>query len=189
MIDLPFTLGVTSAAPSHIAAVVAVSFDAVTETPALLGRFLLVCSVSGLLAAIAMDVPMSQGEDGFTPAYVATAVLKRTTPSEVKFAAAMVVHHVVGILAGGLYGVVYLSASSLIPGVMAVGGVGLVPHLAATIAVAAFIYGFFAHFVFPRASRRIYEERATAVRGQWLRAAVVFGVGVGVIVPTLTTAL
>ena len=73
--------------------------------------------------------------------------------------------------------------------VATVGGVGSVPHLVATLGVSGFIYAFFAHLVLPRRGRGTYEERATAVRGQWLRSVVVFGATVAAAVPAATSAL
>jgi hypothetical protein len=153
------------------------------------GRFVLVCVACGLLGAAVMDLPMMKQEDGFTPAYVAAALLRRTSPGEVPFREAVVVHHATGAIAGGLYGLAFLLFAAVLPAGAVVGGVEAVPHVAAAAGIAAFVYGFFAHVVLPRAGRRIYEERATAVRGQWLRSAVVFGVVIGVAVPALTSVL
>ncbi|MFD1598242.1 hypothetical protein [Halobellus rarus] len=153
------------------------------------GRFVLVCVACGLLGAVVMDFPMSKQEDGFAPAYVAAALLRRTPPGEVPFREAVVVHHATGAIAGGLYAVVFLLSAAVLPAGAVVGGVEAIPHVVAAAAVAAFVYGFFAHVVLPRAGRGIYEERATAVRGQWLRSAVVFGVAIGVTVPVLTSVL
>ncbi|RLM57642.1 hypothetical protein DVK02_05255 [Halobellus sp. Atlit-31R] len=150
-------------------------------------RFVLAGALCGLLAAVVMDLPMSKQADGFTPAYVAAAVLRRVAPESVSFAEAVVVHHVTGALAGVLYTLLYLAVAVVLPPLSAVGGVGLLPHLAATVGVSAFVYSFFAHLVLPRAGRRIYEERATAVRGQWLRSTLVFGVVLAGVAPTLTT--
>lgn len=149
--------------------------------------FVLACAGCGLLGALVMDLPMSRQEDGFTPAYVAAALVRRVQPSEVSFGHALVLHHVTGAVAGILYAALYLLFATVAPGIAAVGGVIALGHLAATVTVAAFIYAFFAHIVLPRAGRGIYEERATAVRGQWLRSAVVFGVVLGLSVPALTT--
>ncbi|WP_336025595.1 hypothetical protein [Halobellus salinisoli] len=149
--------------------------------------FVLACVGCGLLGALVMDVPMSRQEDGFTPAYVAAGLLRRASPREISFAEALVVHHLTGALAGGLYALVYLGFTALAPGVSAIGGIVAIGHLVATIGVSAFVYAFFAHVVLPRAGRGIYEERATAVRGQWLRSAVVFGVVLGVTVPAFAS--
>ncbi|MGQ4557048.1 hypothetical protein [Halobellus sp. GM3] len=149
--------------------------------------FVLVCVACGFLAALVMDIPMSQEEDGFVPAYVAAAIVRRVPPAAVTFAQGAVAHHAAGALAGGLYAGCYLALSAALPGTVAVGGVDLLPHVLSTAAVAAFVYAFFAHVVLPRAGRRIYEERATAVRGQWLRSSVVFGAVIGVIVPAFAT--
>ncbi|MFA1611421.1 hypothetical protein [Halobellus rubicundus] len=156
-------------------------------------RFALLAAVCGLLGALVMDVPMANQEHGFTPAYVAAGTLRRVGAEEVSFESAFVFHHVTGGVAGLLYAAAYLafglaSAALAGPGV-ALGGVAAFPHVLATLLVSGFVYGFFAHLVLPRAGRRIYEERATAVRGQWLRSTVVFGIVLGVSVPAATTLL
>lgn len=152
-------------------------------------RFLIVCVGCGLVGAAVMDLPMSKQEDGFAPAYVAAALLRRSVPGETPFREALVVHHATGAIAGGLYALAFLLLAAFLPRGPLVGGVGAVPHVLATAAITAFVYGFFSHVVLPRAGRGIYEERATAVRGQWLRSAVVFGVVLGVTVPVFTSVL
>ncbi len=147
--------------------------------------FVAVCVACGVVAAVAMDVPMARQTDGFAPAYVAASVLARSRPDAVGLPAAVAVHHVAGAAAGLLYAVVYLT-TAVLPGGPAVGGVAAVPHALATLAVAGFVYAFFAHLVLPRRGRRFYEERATAVRGGWLRSVIVFGVAVAIAVPVAT---
>ena len=169
------------------------SVSLVTDTARIIAGseayFVVACALCGLLAAVVMDVPMSKQEDGFTPAYVAAAVVRRAAPEKVSLSEAVTVHHATGALAGVLYALLYLVVSIAIPGLLRIGGVDLLPHLVATVGVAAFVYGFFAHFVLPRAGRRIYEERSTAVRGQWLRSTLVFAAVVAVATPALTTLL
>jgi hypothetical protein len=149
--------------------------------------FVAVCVACGVLAAVVMDFPMSKQAEGFTPAYIAASVLARSRPSSVEYRSAFVVHHVAGGAAGVLYAVAYLLTAGLLPSVAAVGGVDVIPHALATLVVSGFIYAFFAHLVLPRRGRGIYEERATAVRGQWLRSVVVFGVTVAVVIPAVTS--
>ncbi len=169
------------------------SVSLVTDTGGIIdggaAYFVVACALCGLLAAVVMDVPMSKQEDGFTPAYVAAAVVRRVAPEKVSLSEAIAVHHATGALAGVLYALLYLVVSIAIPGLLRIGGVDLLPHLAATVGVSAFVYGFFAHVVLPRAGRRIYEERSTAVRGQWLRSTFVFAAVVAVATPALTTLL
>ena len=150
--------------------------------------FVAVCVACGVLAAVVMDFPMARQTEGFTPAYIAASVLTRSQPDTVEFAAAFAVHHVAGAAAGILYAVVYLATAGPL-GRVGVGGVAAVPHALATLAVAGFIYAFFAYLVLPRRGQRIYEERSTAVRGQWLRSVVVFGVTVALAVPAVTSVL
>ena len=177
------------------------AYDTVSLTPASVATpalaapaggvvpFVAVCAVCGVVAAVVMDFPMARQAEGFTPAYVAASVLARSRPSSVAFRGAFAVHHAAGGAAGVLYALLYLPAAGVLPGVATVGGVGSVPHLVATLGVSGFIYAFFAHLVLPRRGRGIYEERATAVRGQWLRSVVVFGATVAAVVPAATSAL
>ncbi|WP_424006350.1 hypothetical protein [Haloferax denitrificans] len=159
------------------------ALDAASSLGAVAGRLLL-GAVVGVAAAVVMAIPMWRQDDGFTPAYVAAAVVRRTTPDEVSFADANVAHHAAGGLAGVLYAVVYLATDAVAPD-LGVAGVDLPSHLVATAVVVAFIYVAFARFVLPRAGRRIYEERATAVRGQWLRSSLVFGATLLVLAPVV----
>ena len=156
---------------------------------AALAPFVAVCAACGVFAAVVMDFPMAKQAEGFTPAYIAASVLARSRPSSVGFRSAFAVHHVAGAAAGLLYALAYLAVAGPLPGVTAVGGVDAVPHALATLFVSGFIYAFFAHLVLPRRGRGIYEERSTAVRGQWLRSVVVFGVTVAVAVPAATSVL
>lgn len=130
-------------------------------------------AIAGLVAAVAMDVPMGRQPDGWTPAFVATAVLTRTGLDDVSFQQASVVHHAAGIAAGALYGILMVALTGLLlPGVWR--SVSLLAHVLGVIAVTLFIYLVFSHVVLPRVGGAVYEERATAVRGQWLRSSLVF---------------
>lgn len=143
-------------------------------------------ALSGLIAAIVMDWPMSRQPDGFTPAAIAAGILTRQSVDDVSMAELLVVHHFAGLLAGMLYGVLVVGFTSSLPAVVSMGGVDILVHLLAVSLVSGFIYGFFAHFVLPRAVGRSYEEQATAIRGQWLRSSLVFGITLLIVVPVLT---
>lgn len=138
---------------------------------------------AGLLAAAVMDVPMSRQPEGYTPAYIAAAALSRTEPESVSFELAMVVHHLAGLLSGVGYGALVFAGDAVIPGTAIVGGVALLPHVVAVVVVGTFVYVSFASVVLPRVGGTIYEERATAVRGQWLRSATVFGAAMLLLAP------
>ena len=146
-------------------------------------------ALAGLLAAVVMDWPMSRQPDGFTPAAIATAVVTRQSVEEVSMAELLVIHHAVGLLAGIGYGLAVVGLASGLPEIVRIGGLDLVAHLLAVGLVVVFIYGFFAHFVLPRAGGRSYEEQATAIRGQWLRSALVFGATLAVVVPLAALSL
>jgi len=146
-------------------------------------------ALSGLIAAIVMDWPMSRQPDGFMPAAIATGILSRQSLEEVSMTQLLVVHHLTGLLAGGLYGLFVIGATANLPEIVVVGGLNPLAHLLAVGVVTGFIYGFFAHFVLPRAGGRSYEQQSTAIRGQWLRSSLVFGATMLVIVPLLTTSV
>lgn len=151
--------------------------------------FLAIGIAAGVVAALVMDWPMSRQPEGFTPAYIAAGVLTRTPPTDVRFRTAMFVHHLAGGLAGLLYGLVALGVDRLTPTLPPTVGVGLPAHLVGVIVVVGFIYAFFAHLVLPRAGGRPYEEQATAVRGQWLRSALVYGLTVLVVAPVVVVSV
>ena len=142
--------------------------------------------LAGVLAAFVMNWPMSRQPDGFTPAAIAAALVFRQSVDEISLPKLLVVHHLTGLLAGVGYGmVVLIGIKSGLPALVWAAGVDLVVHLLAVAIVVIFIYSFFAHIVLPRAGGRSYEEQATAIRGQWLRSSLVFGVTLAVIVPTI----
>ncbi|MDS0299524.1 hypothetical protein NDI76_12300 [Halogeometricum sp. S1BR25-6] len=146
-------------------------------------------AVSGLVAAAAMTVPMATQEDGYTPAYIAAAALRRTTPDDVSTVAARLVHYGAGVLSGVLYAVAYAALSPVLPATASAGSLDALPHALATAAVVGFVYVFFAHVVLPRAGASVHEERSTAVRGQWLRSSLVFGATLVVVLPLVTWGL
>jgi hypothetical protein len=157
-----------------------------------LGRtlaFVGLSGVSGFVAALVMALPMARHEEGFTPAYITASILRGTTPDEVSEADAHVVHYGAGVVAGVLYAVAYAALAAVVPPLLSTGSVMVLPHALATTAVVGFVYAFFAHFVLPKAGTRVYEERSTAVRGQWLRSSFVFGLTLVVVLPLLTAGL
>jgi len=142
-------------------------------------------ALSGLIAAVVMDWPMSRQPDGFTPAAIATGILSRQSVDEVSMAQLLVVHHSTGLLAGVFYSMFAIGATRNLPVSISVAGLDLVAHLLAVGFVTGVIYGFFAHFVLPRAGGSSYEQQATAIRGQWLRSSLVFGVTMLLVVPLI----
>lgn len=140
--------------------------------------------LAGLVAAVAMDVPMSRQPDGWTPACISVAIIRRTTPDAVRFRDASVIHHGVGVLAGGLYGLLAFGFGVVAPQFLW-RGLPMLAHVPAVVLVTLFIYFFFAHVVLSRAGGEVYEERSTAVRGQWLRSALTFAAAVTLAGPLL----
>lgn len=139
--------------------------------------------LAGLVAAVAMDVSMSRQPEGWTPACISAAIVRRTTPDAVRFRDASVVHHGVGVLAGGLYGLFAFGLGAVVRPFLW-SGVPMLAHLSAVVLVTVFIYFFFAHVVL-RWAGDVYEERSTAVRGQWLRSALTFALAVTLAGPLL----
>jgi len=160
-------------------------------TPVSIGTVVLAGAIAGFAGAVVMDVPMVRQQEGFTPAYVAASVLRGTDPESVPIRDASLVHHAAGVLAGVLYAVLATAAAAVLGVDPTPGGLAgaILPHALAVVFVVGFIYAFFAHVVLPRAGRGIYEERATAVRGQWLRSSLVFGVTLALVAPALLTLL
>jgi hypothetical protein len=149
-------------------------------------RSALLGALAGFLAAAAMNFSMSRQPEGFAPAYVAASVVRRRSPAETRFRDAVVAHHAAGALVGGTYGVSFAVAGAALPAFGRIaGGVDLLSHVLSVAAVVAFVYAFFAHVVLPRAGGVVYEEQATAVRGQWLRSTLVFGAALAVVGPLL----
>lgn len=160
--------------------------SAITTLPLSWSTTVAVGALAGLVAAIVMDWPMSRQPDGFVPAAIAAGIVTRQSVDDVSTAELLVVHHIAGLLAGVLYGVAAVGLTAILPTVSTVGGgVDLVAHLLAVSLVTVFIYGLFAHIVLPRAGGRSYEQEATAIRGQWLRSAVVFGSTLVIAVPMI----
>ncbi|MFW6320546.1 MAG: hypothetical protein ACOC0Z_01740 [Halohasta sp.] len=147
-------------------------------------------AVAGLLASIVMNWPMSRQTDGFTPAAIAAAVVSRQPVAEVSMPQLLVVHHATGMLAGVGYGLFVAIGSWIgLPSPLWLDGMDIVVHLLSVTAIVVFIYSFFAHVVLPRAGGRSYEEQATAIRGQWLRSSLVYGVALAVLVPAIVLSL
>ncbi|WP_101294392.1 hypothetical protein [Halegenticoccus soli] len=142
-------------------------------------------ALAGLAAALAMTLPVRRQSEGFSPAYVAASVFRRKKPDEVSARDANVAHHATGAVAGALYAAVFSALSVVVPGLGRVAGVALLPHLLAVGVVVLLVYASYAYVVLPRAKSAIYEDQSTAVRGQWLRSSLVFGVTLTLIAPVL----
>ena len=147
-------------------------------------------ALAGLVGAVAMAVPMGRHQEGWTPAFVAASVLRRTDPESVRFRDASAVHHAAGVAGGVLYAVLAAPLAVGLAGTPPTPGVGpslpAVAHLIAALGVVGFIYAFFAYLVLPRAGDGIDGGRTTAVRGQWFRSAMVFGASLAVVVPVVS---
>ncbi|MGZ0746505.1 MULTISPECIES: hypothetical protein [unclassified Haloparvum] len=152
-----------------------------------LGGWVVVGVAAGLVGGVVMDLLLTQQEDGFAPARVGVAVLTGRSPVEVPFRDAVVAHHVASGLVGGLYSVLSFAFAALVPTEWLVGGVRTIPHALAVLIVVGFVYFLFTAVVLPRVDDSVYEDRATAIHGQWLRAAALFGAVLLVGVPAIVT--
>lgn len=146
------------------------------------------CLLSGLLAALLMNIPMYVQPEGYRPAYVAASGLLRRDPSETSVAAAVAVHHVTGTAAGLLYGAVVVVLAAILPAVFTVNGVPTVPHLAGAVGVTLFIYYFFERIALPRAGGSFRSDAEPIVR-QWALSAFIYGTTLALSVPVLVTQL
>ena len=144
--------------------------------------YLLGGGFAGFVAAMVMVLPMGRQSDGWTPAFIAAAALARTTPEAISMGRASVVHHVTGLLAGSVYGILLYGLSGSIHRTNWY-DVSVVNHIVAVTCVVVGVYLVFAHLVLPRAGGEVYEERATAVRGQWVRSTLTFAAALAVVGP------
>lgn len=149
---------------------------------------LAVALLAGFLAALVMNAPMLAFAEGYAPAHVAASVVWGTTPSKTGLGAAMLVHHVAGILAGLLHLLLALGLEQVLPVSTRVAGLPLVPHLVAGALVTAFLYGFFSWLVLPRFGAGV-RDRAATVKGRWAVSALIFGWTLVAFVPTLVANL
>lgn len=132
--------------------------------------------VAGAVAVLGMNVAMWQFPEGFTPAYVATATLRRTTPDRVSALEAGMVHHAAGVVAGLCYGVVLWALVAAVDALslsIRVGGTTYPDAFSVVvltgIAVFAFLYGLFVWVVLPRAG--FDDDRVDTVTNSWVATA------------------
>jgi hypothetical protein len=144
--------------------------------------------VSGLLAALVMDLPMARLATGWTPATVAASVLQGTVPSKIPRTDALVLHHAVGPLAATGYAAVGVGLARVLPAGYTVGGLELAAHLVAVAVICVLVYGVFAWGVLPRYGGEARDHIA-AVRRDWLVAVMAFGGTLAVAVPTVIVAV
>ena len=152
-----------------------------------LGQWVLVCLVSGAVAAALMNIPMYVQPQGYKPAYVAAAGLRRCDPSEVSQALAVAVHQVTGTVATLLYGAVVV-VLSVLPTALSLNGVPTIPHLVGVAVLTLFIYYFFERVALPRAGGSLREESTPIVR-QWALSAFIYGVTLALLIPVMVRLL
>jgi len=151
-----------------------------------LGQWLLYCLVSGLLAALLMNIPMYVQPVGYRPAFVAAAGATGQDPGEVETALAVAVHHVTGIAAALLYGGIVAALAAVLPTALVLNGIPTIPHLVGVVGVTLFIYYFFERIAMPRAGGSLQTEAEPIVR-QWALSTFIYGTTLGLSLPVLVT--
>jgi len=151
-----------------------------------LGQWATYCLVSGLLAALLMNIPMYVQPVGYRPAYVAASGVTGRDPSDVDPAAAVAIHHVTGTAATLLYGAIVFALAAALPAAVVLNGIPAVPHLAGAVGVTLFIYYFFERVAMPRAggSRR---DDAEPIVQQWALSAFIYGTTLALCLPVVVT--
>jgi len=151
-----------------------------------LGQWATYCLVSGLLAALLMNIPMYVQPEGYRPAFVAAAGLTGRDPSDVGPAPAAAVHHVTGTAAGLLYGGIVVVLAAVLPAALVLNGIPTIPHLAGVIGVTLFIYYFFERIAMPRAGGSLQADAEPIVR-QWALSAFIYGTTLALLLPVVVT--
>lgn len=143
-------------------------------------------AVAGLLAAIAMNVPMHRLPEGSAPPFVAAGALTGEGPTDVNPALASGIHYVAGVLAGTGHTLLALGLEGAYPFTTGVAstGVPLVPHLLAVLVIYAALVVVFAYLVLPVFGGPV-RERARLVRRDWVLAVTVYALALAVLVPAL----
>ncbi|MFC7026408.1 hypothetical protein ACFQJ5_00385 [Halomicroarcula sp. GCM10025324] len=149
-----------------------------------LGQWVVVCLLSGFVAATLMNIPMGVQPEGYLPAYVAAGGLTDTDPTEVSQVLAVAVHQVTGTVATLLYGGIVFVLSLVLPTVVSLNGVPAIPHLVGVTGLVLFIFLFFDRIAMPRAGGRLQDDRDRIVR-QWALSSFIYGVAVALLVPVL----
>jgi hypothetical protein len=144
--------------------------------------------IAGLVAAVAMNVPMSQLSTGYVPATVVASLLQQTVPSHVSLRDAIIVHHAVGPIAAVCYAIVGLVLDTFVPPLIRVAGLSLLAHLLAAAGIALAVYAVFAWGVLPRYGGAARDD-TPLVRRHWLLASTTFGLVLAVAVPVIIAAV
>jgi len=151
-----------------------------------LGEWVVLCLLSGAVAAVLMNIPMAVQPDGYRPAYVAAGGLRGIDPAEVSDAAAVLVHHVTGTAAGLVYGAVVFVLAAVLPRAVPLNGIPAIPHLVGAVAVTLFIFYFFERIALPRAGGS-FREDAEGIVQQWALSSFIYGTTLGLFLPVVVT--
>lgn len=153
-----------------------------------LGEWVVLCLLSGAVAAVLLNIPMAVQPDGYRPAYVAAGGLLGSDPSEVSDVAAVAVHHVTGTAAALVYGAVVFVLAAVVPTAIPLNGIPAIPHLLGVVAVSAFIFYFFERIALPRAGGSFREDTEEIVQ-QWALSSFIYGTTLGLLLPVAVTQL
>ncbi|MBX0323783.1 hypothetical protein EGH21_12160 [Halomicroarcula sp. F13] len=153
-----------------------------------LGEWVVVCVLSGLFAAVLMNIPMYVQPEGYLPAYVAAGGLTGVDPADAQTALAVAVHHVTGTAAALLYGAIVVVFAAILPTAVSLVGVPALPHLLGAVGVTLFIYYFFERVAMPRAGGSLGGRRDDIVQ-QWALSSFIYGTTLALVVPVFVTQL
>jgi hypothetical protein len=167
-----------------------VAHTAAASTP--LGVRFAVAIVAGLGAAAVMNVPIALLYYGGVPMRVAAGALFGRSVSAVPDSEAAAVHYAAGMATGALLEAVVLGTERALSatGRLLLGVVTLA-EVVGILLVTVFVYAFFVGVVFPAYGGQFYENPAdrSGTRRHWAVCAVVFGLGLLALVPTLYAVL
>lgn len=143
-------------------------------------------AVAGLLATVAMNVPMHRLPEGSAPPFVAAGVLGGDGPADVDPVLASGTHYAAGVLAGIGYAVLAVGLENVYPFTAGVASTGvlLVPHLLALLTTYAVLVVVFAYLVLPAFGGSL-RERTRQIRRDWVLVAAVYVAALAVVVPVL----
>ncbi|MFT4948351.1 MAG: hypothetical protein ACI9CA_000471 [Natronomonas sp.] len=149
----------------------------------------LVGAAAGLLATLAMDVPM-RGllAEGMTPPSVAAGALTGSDTANAPRGVALAVHYGSGTGAGLTFTVLAVLGAAVGLSGPVVAGLPVLALAAAALVQLPVMVAFFSYLVLPRYGT-VEDERVPAIRRDWLRSATVYVVSVTALLPALVWAV
>ncbi|QIO23943.1 hypothetical protein [Haloarcula sp. JP-L23] len=151
-----------------------------------LGQWGVICVLSGVFAAVLLNIPMYVQPEGYLPAYVAAGGLTAVDPADVSTPLAVAVHHATGTAVALLYGALVYALAAILPAGLSLAGVPAIPHLLGAVGVTLFIYYFFERVAMPRAGGSVGGQRNDIVQ-QWALSSFIYGTTLALAVPVFVT--